>query len=103
MEAQVDRLPKPGSIESYVCGGLRVLGCVAGMLAWFQSGHVAGLLGALAFAAVTPAWYWRPVSFTRPLKEQLRARREPMPKPVMWLLLIGFFPLAASVVARFVA
>ena len=95
--------PDASRAASYVCAGFGLFACVVSFVAWFQSGRVWDLMGALAFAAMTPAWYLRPVSFTRPVGELWKRPRVPLPRVATWLVMAGFFLLCASLLLRLTA
>lgn len=80
-----------------------VIIAAVGLVAWFQSGHIYDLLGALAFGAMAPAWYLLPVSFTAPIRSQLSQRRTHLPKWAQVLTFVGILLLFASVGLRWAA
>jgi len=71
-----------------------VIAAVA-LVAWFQSGQVYDLLGALAFGAMAPVWYLLPISFTAP-RSQLKRPRPHLPKWAQALTFAGMLLLFAS-------
>lgn len=100
MNTQRAKAPAPRRIAAYVWAGFGVLASVVAFVAWVQTGQTSHLLGALAFAALVPSWYLRLISFTQPLAQQLKAPHPPLPKPVVWLTLVGFVLLGASIAVR---
>jgi len=79
---------------------LGIMGITLNAISWVHSGQLSHLLGALAFAAITPAWYFTPISFTGPLSSNWKRRRLPMPRWAQILALTGFVLLGASFVVK---
>ena len=86
--------------SSLICGGLGAFGAISSAWGWATSGHASLLIGAAAFALITPAWYLRPLSFTSPLRQELTRRREPLPKWAQACSIGGFILLWASLAVR---
>jgi len=103
MNTQPANAQTPRRIGAYICAGFGVFASLVALIAWAQSGQTAHLLGAMAFAALVPSWYLRPVSFTQPMSQQLKGPHEPMPKSVVWLTVAGFVLLGASIAVRLAA
>lgn len=86
--------------SSLVCGGLGAFGAITSAWGWATSGHVSLLIGAAAFALITPAWFLRPLSFTTPLRQELTRRREPLPKWAQVCSIGAFLMLGVSLAVR---
>ena len=86
---------------SYAGATVGVLAAVVALAAWILTGRTSHLVASLAFAALVPAWYLRPVSFTRPVGESSERRAAPLPKLVQGLAILGFILLGTSIVMRF--
>lgn len=72
-------------------------------VAWVGSGQLPHLLGAVAFAAITPCWYFLPISWSGPFREQLMRRPERFPKWVQVSTALGMVALFTSVALRWLA
>ena len=101
--AQASPPPASNRVASYIGAGMGVFASLLPFTLWLQSGRAWHLLSALAFAAMTPAWYLRPISFTQPVGDLWKLRQAPLPRVATWLVMAGFFLLGASVLLRLTA
>ena len=84
--------------------GLGVLGAVVGLVAWVQTGHLANLLGALAFALFALAWYHLPITLRGPIVHPVAAAKSAhFPVWAAWLTGLGMVLLCASIALRVLA
>jgi hypothetical protein len=75
----------------------------AALVAWFQSGQLHDLLGALAFGAMAPVWYLLPISFTAPIRSEFKRPRPRLPTWAQVLTFAGLLLLFVSVGLRWAA
>lgn len=77
-----------------------MLGAIACAFSWVTLGGAYDLLAAMAFAAIAPVWYLRPLSFTVPMRQALKPRPAPLPEWANTLTTVGITLLWASIVVR---
>lgn len=70
------------------------------LYAWLQSGRLSDILGALAFAAISPSFYVSPVRMNAPLSESFKLRGVPLPPWAMVSTAVGTLLIFASMAAR---
>jgi hypothetical protein len=87
-------------LVSYAGATVGVLACVVAFVAWALTGRTSHLVAAVAFAALVPAWYLRPIYVDQSTREALRERATPLPRLVRWLSVAGFILLGVSIALR---
>ena len=99
----IDASTTPASRSTWLTMALGVAAVTSCAWAWALSGEMRHLAAALGFAALMPAWYLRPISFSAPLIDELKRRREPAPKWAQGLSLVGALLVVLSVLLRLTA
>ena len=101
---QIDTSTTANQRKSPLLAAMAIIFSGISAYAWAQSGQVAHLLGALAFATMAPVWYLLPISFTESLAAQWKRRDTySLPKWVRLLAAISLVLLFASVGLRWAA
>lgn len=84
-------------MASLLSGSFGIVVAAVCVSAWAITGLTGQLIAGIGFAALAPAWYLRPLSFTASLSNELRRRRAPMPKWISACALLGFALVSAGV------
>jgi hypothetical protein len=90
-------------LESFVCSGIAVFSAAMTLYTWTRTGHPSDLLLAMASIAISPVWYIRPISFTLPIRQELKPRPEPAPQWATIMTTVFLTLLWASLVVRWVS